>query len=96
MLLAKELFVSVSLTLMLYLDEEQKKKKKKIKAVGEGMGSFPPPRPSIGFQIAEPVRKATFNDKSPIATQPDASFLVNESTVKDTRNVSTSLSLAFF
>lgn len=59
------------------------------------MASFPPPRPSIGFQIAEPVRKATFN-KSPIANQPDASFLVNESTVKDTRNVSTSLSLAFF
>lgn len=60
------------------------------------MGSFPPPRPSIGFQIAEPVRKATFIDENPIATQPDASFLVNESTVKDTRNVSTSLTLAFF
>ncbi|WZZ08615.1 hypothetical protein YC2023_094536 [Brassica napus] len=72
---------------LLMQDEDQKKKKKKIKAVGEGMGSFPPPRPSIGFQIAEPVRKATFIDKNPIATQPDASFLVNESTVKDTRNV---------
>ncbi|KAJ4867252.1 Transcription initiation factor TFIID subunit 1 [Raphanus sativus] len=71
---------------LLMQDEEQKKKKKKFKAVGEGMGSFPPPRPSIGFQIAEPVRKATFIDKSPIATQPDASFLVNESTIKDTRN----------
>ncbi|CDY44660.1 BnaA08g06800D [Brassica napus] len=71
---------------LLMQDEDQKKKKKKIKAVGEGMGSFPPPRPSIGFQIAEPVRKATFIDENPIATQPDASFLVNESTVKDTRN----------
>ncbi|KAJ0235844.1 Transcription initiation factor TFIID subunit 1 [Hirschfeldia incana] len=71
---------------LLMEDEEQKKKKKKIKAVGEGMGSFPPPRPNIGFQIAEPVRKATFIDKSPIATQPETSFLANESTVKDTRN----------
>uniref|UniRef100_A0A1J3GLH2 Transcription initiation factor TFIID subunit 1 n=1 Tax=Noccaea caerulescens TaxID=107243 RepID=A0A1J3GLH2_NOCCA len=72
---------------LLMQDEDQKKKKKKTKAVGEGMGSFPPPRPNIGFQIVEPVRKATVTEKKPIATQPDASFLVNESTVKDTRNV---------
>lgn len=62
-----------------------------MKGVGEGMGSFPPPRPNIGFQIGEPLRKANAIDKKPIAIHPDASFLVNESTVKDTSNVSTSL-----
>ncbi|XP_024009212.1 transcription initiation factor TFIID subunit 1 [Eutrema salsugineum] len=72
---------------LLMQDEEQKKKKKKLKGVGEGMGSFPPPRPNVVFQNNEPVRKTTVNDKKPIAIQPDASFLVNESTVKDTRNV---------
>ncbi|CAN8290270.1 unnamed protein product [Cochlearia groenlandica] len=71
---------------LLLQDEEQKKKKKKIKAVGEGMGSFPPPRPNIGFQNVEPVRKSVI-DKKPIATQPDASFLVNESNIRDTINV---------
>ncbi|EOA39475.1 hypothetical protein CARUB_v10008072mg [Capsella rubella] len=72
---------------LLMQDEDQKKKKKKLKGVGEGMGSFPPPRPNIGFQIGEPLRKANAIDKKPIAIQPDASFLVNESTVKDTRHV---------
>ncbi|KAL1212995.1 Transcription initiation factor TFIID subunit 1 [Cardamine amara subsp. amara] len=72
---------------LLMQDEDQKKKKKKMKGVGEGMGSFPPPRPNIGFQSAEPVRKTSVNDKKPYAVQPDASFLVNESTVIDTRNV---------
>ncbi|KAG7577811.1 Bromodomain [Arabidopsis thaliana x Arabidopsis arenosa] len=61
----------------LLMQDENHKKKKKMKVVGEGMGSFPPPRPNV-----EPVI-----DKKSIATQPDASFLiVNESTVKDTTN----------
>lgn len=61
-----------------------------MKGVGEGMASFPP-RPNIAFQTGEPVRKANAMDKKPIAIQPDASFLINESIIKDNRNVSTSL-----
>jgi len=72
---------------LLMQDEDQKKKKKKMKGVGEGMGSYPPPRPNIALQSGEPVRKANAMDKKPIAIQPDASFLVNESTIKDNRNV---------
>ncbi|XP_010499826.1 PREDICTED: transcription initiation factor TFIID subunit 1-like isoform X3 [Camelina sativa] len=72
---------------LLMQDEDQKKKKKKMKGVGEGMGSFPPPRPNIGFQISEPLRKPNAIEKKPIAIQPDASFFVNENTVKDIRNV---------
>ncbi|CAE5959072.1 unnamed protein product [Arabidopsis arenosa] len=74
---------------LLMQDEDQKKKKKKMKGVGEGMASFPPPRPNIAFQTGEPVRKANAMDKKPIAIQPDASFLVNESNIKDNRNVDT-------
>ncbi|CAH8254309.1 unnamed protein product [Arabidopsis lyrata] len=73
---------------LLMQDEDQKKKKKKMKGVGEGMASFPP-RPNIAFQTGEPVRKANAMDKKPIAIQPDASFLINESTIKDNRNVDT-------
>jgi transcription initiation factor TFIID subunit 1 len=64
------------------MQDENDKKKKKLKDVGEGIGSFPPPRSNF-----EP-----FIDKKYIATEPDASFLiVNESTVKHTKNVSISL-----
>ncbi|ANM65625.1 histone acetyltransferase of the TAFII250 family 2 [Arabidopsis thaliana] len=62
----------------LLMQDENDKKKKKLKDVGEGIGSFPPPRSNF-----EP-----FIDKKYIATEPDASFLiVNESTVKHTKNV---------
>ncbi|KAG7631784.1 Bromodomain [Arabidopsis suecica] len=69
----------------LLMQDENDKKKKKLKNVGEGIGSFPPPRSNF-----EP-----FIDKKYIATEPDASFLiVNESTVKHTKNVDKATSKA--
>lgn len=63
-----------------------------MKVVGEGMGSFPPPMGS--FPPPRPNVEPVIDKKS-IATQPDASFLiVNESTVKDTTNVSISLEIS--
>ncbi|VVA94016.1 unnamed protein product [Arabis nemorensis] len=77
---AKDLFLSELLIGGAYLDEDHKKKKK-MKSVGEGMGSFPPPQPNV-----EPVilKKSI----AILKNLGDASFSVNESTVKDTTNVS--------